>query len=147
MSDFIYRPQIEGSSPADGVRRRHWSDEDKLRIVEESFVGHRQVAATARRHGMCRSLLTIWHRQYRRNGELGAPHPVSFTPVTVTKDIAVSKPGPVDLPELAGGDCSAQWPSVYRAHLGRPRKRLPGSCQWWTVNDRISGGRESLDRG
>ncbi|WP_240512370.1 transposase [Pseudoruegeria sp. SK021] len=91
MSDFISRPQIEVLSVADGIRRRQWSDEDKLRIVGESFVGHRQVAATARRHGMCRSLLTIWRRQYR-NGEQGAPRPASFTPVTVTKDIAASQP-------------------------------------------------------
>ena len=49
---------------------------------------------------MCRSLLTIWRRQYRK-GELGAPRPVSFTPVTVTKDIAASQPGPVDLPDLS----------------------------------------------
>jgi len=49
MSDLIYRPQIEVLSAADGVRRRQWPDEDKLRIVEESFVGHRQVAAKARR--------------------------------------------------------------------------------------------------
>jgi len=100
MSDFISRPQIEVLSAADGIRRRQWSDEDKLLIVEESFVGHRQVTATARRHGMCRSLLTTWRRQYR-NGELGAPRPVSFTPVTVTKDIAASQPGPVDLPDLS----------------------------------------------
>ncbi|PKQ10537.1 MAG: hypothetical protein CVT70_19140 [Alphaproteobacteria bacterium HGW-Alphaproteobacteria-1] len=53
MSDFIHRPQIEVLSAADGVRRRQWSDEDKLRIVEESFVGHRQVSATARRHAPC----------------------------------------------------------------------------------------------
>ena len=60
------------------------SDDDKLRIVEESFIGHRQATATARRHGICRSLLTTWRRQYR-NGELGSSRPVSFAPVTVTK--------------------------------------------------------------
>jgi len=98
MSDFIHRPQIEVLSAADGVRRRRWSDEDKLRIVEESFVGHRQVSATARRHGMCRSLLTIWRRQYR-NGELGAARPVSFAPVTVTEDAPSSGPEPVDPPD------------------------------------------------
>jgi transposase len=84
MSDFINRPQIEVLSAADGERRRYWSDDDKLRIVEESFIGHRQAAATARRHGICRSLLTTWRRQYR-NGELGSSRPVSFAPVTVTK--------------------------------------------------------------
>lgn len=84
MSDFINRPQIEVLSAADGDRRRYWSDDDKLRIVEESFIGHRQAAATARRHGICRSLLTTWRRQYR-NSELGSSRPVSFSPVTVTK--------------------------------------------------------------
>ena len=53
-------------------------------IAKESFIGHRQVAATARRHGICRSLLTTWRRQYR-NGELGSSRPVSFAPVSVTK--------------------------------------------------------------
>lgn len=84
MPDFITRPQIEVLSAADGERRRYWSDDDKLRIVEESFIGHRQATATARRHGICRSLLTTWRRQYR-NGELGSSRPVSFAPVTVTK--------------------------------------------------------------
>jgi transposase len=83
MSDFINRPQIEVLSAADGERRRYWSDDDKLRIVEESFIGHRQAAATARRHGICRSLLTTWRRQYRK-GELGSCRPGSFAPVTVT---------------------------------------------------------------
>ena len=100
MSDFIHRPQIEVLSAADGVRRRQWSDEDKLRIVQESFVGHRQVTATARRHGICRSLLTIWRRQYR-NGELGASRPVSFAPVTVTKGAPASRSGPVDPSDLS----------------------------------------------
>ncbi|MDK3075644.1 hypothetical protein QO034_21490 [Sedimentitalea sp. JM2-8] len=39
--------------------------------MEESFIGHRQAAATAPRHSICRSLLTTWQRQYR-NGELGS---------------------------------------------------------------------------
>ena len=47
---------------------------------------------------MCRSLLTIWRRQYR-NGELGASRPVSFAPVTVTTDVAACQPGPVDPPD------------------------------------------------
>lgn len=53
-------------------RRRHWSDEDKVRIVEESLRGYRQGSATARRYGISRSLLSIWRREYR-SGTLGAP--------------------------------------------------------------------------
>ena len=92
MSDFIHRPQIEVLSAADGDRRRYWSDDDKLRIVEESFIGHRQAAATARRHGICRSLLTTWRRQYR-NGELGSSSPGSFAPVTVATESPASQSG------------------------------------------------------
>jgi len=95
MSGFIHRPQIEVLSAADGDRRRYWSDDDKLRIVKESFVGHRQAAATARRHGICRSLLTTWRRQYR-NGELGSSGPGSFAPVTVTKGTPAPQANPVD---------------------------------------------------
>lgn len=100
MSDFIHRPQIEVLSAADGERRRSWSDDDKLRIVEESFIGHRQAAATARRHGICRSLLTTWRRQYR-NGELGSSRPGSFAPVTVTTESAASQAGRGDPCRLA----------------------------------------------
>jgi transposase len=53
-------------------RRRHWSNEDKVRIVEESLRGYRQGSATARRYGISRSLLSIWRREYR-SGTLGAP--------------------------------------------------------------------------
>ncbi|MCC1492716.1 transposase [Cognatishimia sp. F0-27] len=95
MSDFICRPQIEVLSVADGNRRRFWTDEDKLRILEESFVGHRQGAATARRHGICRSLLTTWRRQYR-NGELGSSCAGSFAPVSVMTDAPRSQAGRSD---------------------------------------------------
>ncbi|WP_264214089.1 transposase [Leisingera thetidis] len=59
MAGHKFRPEIDVLSAADAPRRRHWSDAGKIRIVEESFVGHRQVAATARRHGVSRSLLAI----------------------------------------------------------------------------------------
>ena len=83
MVDLTSGSQIEVLSAADAARRRHWSDADKVRIVEESLVGHRQVSATARRHGISRSLLTVWRRQYR-NGELGGPHSPGFIPLMVS---------------------------------------------------------------
>ena len=100
MADLTFRPEIEVLSAADGVRRRHWSDADKLRIVEESFVGHRQASATARRHGISRSLLTTWRRQFR-NGELGAMRTPMFTPVSVAAaaPTSVSEPPPASSAE------------------------------------------------
>ncbi|MAU44556.1 MAG: IS66 family insertion sequence hypothetical protein [Yangia sp.] len=80
MVDLTSTPQIEILSAEDAPRRRHWSDADKIRVVEESHRGHRQVSATARRHGICRSLLTIWRRQYR-NGELTTQSGPAFVPV------------------------------------------------------------------
>lgn len=85
MADLKFAPEIEVLSAADGARRRHWSDADKLRIVEESFVGHRQVSATARRHGISRSLLTVWRRQFR-DGALGSVRPPAFIPLTLSSE-------------------------------------------------------------
>ena len=75
----------------DAGRRRAWTDEDKVRIVEESLRGHRQGSATARRHGISRSLLTRWRAEYRA-GLVGRGGPI-FTPVDVTAD-ALSAPRP-----------------------------------------------------
>ncbi len=86
MVDFKFTPQIEILSAEDGPRRRHWSDADKIRVVEESHRGHRQVSATARRHGICRSLLTVWRRQYR-NGELASEIGPAFVQVQVPPEM------------------------------------------------------------
>lgn len=78
-------PPIEVLFAADGVHRRHWNDADKVRIVEESLSGNRQVSATARLHGISRSLLTVWRRQYR-TGELDGGRLPSFMPLTVSAE-------------------------------------------------------------
>ena len=54
----------------DTGRRRRWSNEAKLRIVEESFSGPRLASATARRHGISNQLLFAWRKVYRE-GRLG----------------------------------------------------------------------------
>lgn len=85
MVDLTSGSQIEVLSAGDAARRRHWCDADKVRIVEESLVGHRQVSATARRHGISRSLLTVWRRQYG-NGELGGARAAAFIPLAVSAE-------------------------------------------------------------
>ena len=67
-------------------RRRRWSDEEKIRIVEESYAGSRLISATARRHGISRTLLKTWRRAYE-DGEIGASRVPSFAPVTVHADV------------------------------------------------------------
>ena len=85
MADHKFRPEIGVLSAADVPRRWHWSDVDKIRIVKESFLGHRQVSSTARRHGVSRSLLTTWRRQYR-SGELGGETLPVFMPLSIAPE-------------------------------------------------------------
>lgn len=85
----VFTP-IELFAAEDVGRRRHWSDEDKVRIVEESFRGHRQGSATARRYGISRSLLSIWRRAYRE-GTLGGSD-VDGSLVPVMMDEAAAAP-------------------------------------------------------
>jgi transposase len=77
-------------------RRRRWSDEEKVRIVEESYAGSRLISATARRHGISRTLLKTWRRAYE-DGALGICRVPSFAPVTVHADVpAPRSPSPPD---------------------------------------------------
>ena len=78
--------QVEVLSAADVGRRWGWTDEDKIRIVEESLRGARQGAATARRHGISRSLLTRWRREFRA-GLLRAEGRPGFTPLQIAPDV------------------------------------------------------------
>ena len=69
----------------DTGRRRRWSFDEKLRIVEESHQGHRQVSATARRHGISASLLFSWRRDFRE-GRLGGADVSDLVPAVVFPD-------------------------------------------------------------
>ncbi len=89
MVDLKFTPQIEILSAEDSPRRRHWIDADKIRVVEESHWGHRQVSATARRHGISRSLLTVWRRQFL-NGEVANASAPAFVPVQMTSEMDTS---------------------------------------------------------
>lgn len=66
-------------------RRRRWTQEEKLRIVAESFRGERQVSATARRHDISPSLLFSWRKRFReacRHGDQA----VGFAPAVIVPD-------------------------------------------------------------
>jgi transposase len=69
----------------DTGRRRRWSAEAKVRIVEESLSAPRRVSATARRHGISNQLLFSWRKAYRA-GRLGAP--AGFVPAMIVGDTA-----------------------------------------------------------
>ncbi|NKE92361.1 IS66-like element accessory protein TnpA [Rhizobium phaseoli] len=80
---------IEVLSVDDLGRRRDWSDEEKVRIVEESLHGYRQGSATARRYGLSRSLLTTWRRECR-SGLLSVSASTSFVPLSILPPSAAS---------------------------------------------------------
>ena len=91
---------IKVLSSDDLGRRRDWSDEEKVRIVEESLQGFRQGSAPSRRYGLSRSLLTRWRREFR-SGLLRGSASTVFVPLSISSTAAascekVSPPRPED---------------------------------------------------
>jgi transposase len=63
-------------------RRRRWSLQDKLEIVEETMQPDVTVSEVARRHGLAPSVVFTW-RRLAREGRLGDTGP-AFVPVEIT---------------------------------------------------------------
>lgn len=83
----------------DTGRRRRWSQDEKLRIVAESYQGYRQVSAVARRHKITRSQLYAWRRalgggEHDRDGAVGFLRAV-IVPDAGSGGLAPSSAGPL----------------------------------------------------
>ena len=85
-------------------RRRRWSYDEKVRLVEETLQAGETVCGVARRHGLAPSLLFSWRRQARQ-GRLGGETVPALVPVEITST-----------PALA---CGPQLPSSPRAPRAR----------------------------
>ena len=83
--------QIERLEVVDTGRRRRWSEDEKLKIVLESLQAPRQVAATARRYGVSRSLLLRWRRSFR-------PEPKDAAQPGFVPAVVVAESGPTSCP-------------------------------------------------
>jgi transposase len=87
-------------------RRRRWSLQDKLRIVEETMQPGVTVTEVARRHGLAPSVVFTW-RRLAREGRLGDAGPtfvpVEITPVPAQVPSAASPPRRIGLIEIALG--------------------------------------------
>jgi transposase len=82
----------------DGVeRRRRWSQDDKVRIVEETLVPGAKVTEVARRNGIAASVVFTWRRQARTVEKAGS----CFAPVQVT-EAETSEHAVKDVPEDGG---------------------------------------------
>jgi transposase len=90
--------QVERLEVVDTGRRRRWSEDEKLKIVLESLQAPRQVAATARRYGVSRSLLLRWRRSFHAEPGDAAGHQVGFAPAMV-----VPEPGTTSGPVRSAG--------------------------------------------
>lgn len=67
-------PRIQILSVSDTGRRRRWTDDEKIRIVEESRRDGVTLAEVARRHEISRSMLYDWRYRHKL-GLLGVPAP------------------------------------------------------------------------
>jgi len=66
-------PRMQVLSVSDTGRRRRWTDDEKIRIVEESFGDGVTLGEVARRHDISRSQLYDW--RYRHKNGLFAAGP------------------------------------------------------------------------
>lgn len=64
MSDEFQRIEVITGT----ARRRRWTVEEKLRIVDESFQPGLSVSYVARRHGVAANLLFRWRKLMREGG-------------------------------------------------------------------------------
>jgi transposase len=65
-------------------RRRRWTQEEKARIVSETFETGASVSAVARRHGLTAQQLFAWRRAWRQQSDSGAAESsAAFAPVVV----------------------------------------------------------------
>ena len=77
------------------VRRRHWSTEDKLRIVRETLLPGAVAKVVAERHGIGTGLLFTWRREMLATAMSGLV-PVEVVPEAPRAEAAVSPPAKAD---------------------------------------------------
>jgi transposase len=80
-------------------RRRRWSYDEKVRLVEETLQAGETVCGVARRHGVAHSLLFTWRRQARQ-GRLGGEAVPALVPVEITSTPALTPTCALQAPSL-----------------------------------------------
>jgi transposase len=83
-------------------RRRRWSYDEKVRLVEETLQAGETVCGVARRHGLAQSLLFTWRRQARA-GRLGSEAVPALVPVEIASAAA---PAPTCGPQPSSSPCA-----------------------------------------
>jgi transposase len=75
-------------------RRRRWSEEERARILTESFAPGANISAVARRHGVSGGLLHCWRKQARAlaSEEASADTP-RFIPIAIADERGCQRSG------------------------------------------------------
>ncbi len=93
-------PRIQILSVSDTGRRRRWTDDEKVRIVEESQRDGVTIADVARRHEISRSMLYDW-RYRQKIGLLGCRAPfMRLVPLEGHASPEVMHPAPPSRPSV-----------------------------------------------
>jgi transposase len=115
-------------------RRRRWSAEVRLRILDEAMQPGASVAAVADRHGVSRGLIYQWLKQVRegRMPELSLRAPgaaVAFAPVRVVAEESDARTKSVPTPSLP--------PPTQSASAAPTSKRRSGVVEIRLANGRV----------
>src|SRR5215207_7596186 len=109
------------------ARRRHWTTEQKLQIIEESLLPGETVSSVARRRGVAPNLLYRWRRLMSEGGvaAVGSDEPVvgSSEVRRLEERIRVA---PIASPTTTGCcPCSAAWSTNARPTVIAASRRWP----------------------
>ena len=124
-------------------RRRHWPDEEKLRIMSEALAPGSEASAVADRNGVCRSLLYTWLR-HAREGRLARivlapPNGAKATRFAAVEVAASPVPPPV------ANDTVAKTPAAMTACAPTSGRRRSTSIEIVLSNGRIVKADEGID--
>ncbi len=125
-------PKEDGSIAGGGERRgrRLWSDDEKRRIVAETFEDGASVSIVARRHDVNASMLFTWRRAFGAVASSETASAASFVPAVIgsgsVSRTSSTPPTPAGRMEiaLAGGDRVVVGVDVDAAALARVVKVL-----------------------
>jgi transposase len=124
-------------------RRRHWSDEEKLRIMSEAMAPGAVASAVADRNGVCRSLLYTWLRLAREGRlpriSLSPPKDASATLFAAVEVVAPPAPPPV------ADHTAAKAPTAMTACAPASGRRRSTSIEIVLANGRIVKADEGID--
>lgn len=113
------------------ARRRRWTPEEKVAILDEAFRTGNSVAATSDRRSVSRALIYLWRRQAREGRIPGVGMAETAMPAFVPVHVAIT-------------DQSACVPSTRKARA--PRERRPaGRIEVALANGRVVKVDESID--